>query len=63
MSFTARYRGDCADCDEGISPGDEVDYGADDELRHVDCEDLVITAPPTPPLCGDCFMHHNGECL
>lgn len=35
-TFTARYRGRCAECDDEIEPGDEVAY-ADDDLVHEDC--------------------------
>ena len=64
MSFPAKYEGHCAheDCTEPsvrIEPGDEVRY-VGDELMHRSCSTRVRTLPP---LCGDCWTHHRGECL
>lgn len=43
MSFTARYKGVCAECDSPIRPGDEIEYDSDDLVIHVDCQDQEIT--------------------
>lgn len=64
MTFTAKYDGRCAheDCTEPgarIEPGDEVRY-VGDELMHISCS---WREPALPPLCGDCWTHHRGECL
>lgn len=34
--FTARYHGECSDCQGRIAPGDEVVY-VDGEVEHVSC--------------------------
>lgn len=63
MSFTAKYRGACADCEEGITPGDEVAYrgdGEERELAHVNCP--TPKAPLGKP-CTVCFLiHPEGAC-
>lgn len=64
MSFTAKYRGSCANCDEGITPGEEVAYRGEGEARelvHVRCPpafDLTVT-----PACTVCWIiHPAGAC-
>lgn len=37
MSFEARYRSDCVECDEPIRPGDTIEYDELDYPRHVEC--------------------------
>lgn len=63
MSFSAKYPGQCAseDCryDGRIREGDEVEY-ADDELMHQGCAASFHRGDP--PLCGQCFTYHRGEC-
>lgn len=51
-SFAARYRGQCGSCDTPVDPGDEIQYGLDDVIEHVQCPD---EAPPRP-VCGDCYL-------
>lgn len=65
MSFVAKYSGPCAEGDR-IHPGDEVEYGADSELRHVECTgddaDMARIAPHEVQ-CTDCFIiHPKGAC-
>lgn len=60
--FIARYRGNCADCDEGITPGEECEYRGDGENRvvvHITCP-----TPPEPvPPCTTCWLiHPEGAC-
>ena len=59
MSFTAKYKGTCANCDEAIEPGQEVDYDDDDALVHVKCP---TTVTPLGSVCPRCFCYHNGDC-
>ena len=63
MSFTAKYTGACADCEEGVKPGDVVQYrgeGDDRELAHVACP---RPKPPLGVLCPACFLiHPEGVC-
>ena len=70
MSFTARYRGWCADCDSDIEPGQEVTYrptgraGEADDLIHVKCPEQLDDDDKAKlnPLCPRCFTYHAGEC-
>lgn len=55
MSFTAKYRGDCRDCDDPILPGQEVEYDFDRVLMHVTCPESLHLGGPRP-LCPVCFM-------
>lgn len=63
MSFQARYHGECAACGWHVSPGQEVEYDAEDNIVHVFC-------PEKEPLramgeiCGTCFQEKSktGEC-
>lgn len=64
MTFTARYPGTCASCQERIAVDDDVRY-VDDELCHDDC----ATDGPPPPLPRPnrppypvCYLVHAGEC-
>lgn len=64
MSFDAKYAGRCAaeNCNYGdaqIRIGDDVEY-QDDELMHTAC--AARTRRGEPPLCGQCFTYHQGEC-
>lgn len=63
MSFRANWPGRCADCDEGIAPGDNVEY-VDDVLVHVDCSEVERPADPLPDVCGVCWMAKSvtGAC-
>lgn len=65
MAFAAKYPGHCAgDCrygDSEIRVGDEVDF-VDDTLMHGSCASRARRST-LPPLCPDCYTHHNGECL
>lgn len=65
MSFTARFRGACRDCDDDILPGQEVEYDFDRVLMHVVCPDSLQAATGQPrPLCPHCFLELPtvGEC-
>jgi hypothetical protein len=65
MGFAAKYAGRCAsdDClygDNRIREGDDVEY-VDDELQHQECANVGRRGGP--PLCGQCFTYHRGDCL
>lgn len=51
MSFIAQFKGECSKCGGEIKPGQEVLYGAFDELVHVFCPN----PPGGRPVCGVCF--------
>lgn len=58
MSFTAKYRSPCAndDCEDGVLPGQEVEWAADHRVIHVVCpEDRDISGKPLP-ICPRCFL-------
>jgi hypothetical protein len=65
VSFTAKFPGDCRDCDAGILPGQEVEFDFDRVLMHVVCPDTLqaVTGKPRP-LCPQCFMELpvTGRC-
>ena len=61
-SFTARYRSTCADCEDTISPGDEVVYNSSNEVVHVKCPTSLTDQLNN--ICPRCFMAmaRNGTC-
>lgn len=63
MSFTAKYPGRCAACDERIDEGDRVKYD-DDELVHTACEvpSLPNERDDLTQVCRNCYLIHQGEC-
>jgi len=64
MSFEARFRGACADCDDGVTPGEEIQFRGEGENRvivHVACPETVTVR--SRPVCGDCWLEHpEGAC-
>lgn len=62
MGFVARYHGECAHGDE-IKPGELVNYNADDELVHTNCEAAAGPVWTSQNVCPDCQLEHAGECL
>ena len=64
MSFTAKYRGDCRDCDEGIRPGETVEFDDDRNVLHVVCPDRAGLEGKPRPVCPRCFMElpYSNEC-
>lgn len=56
MSFQAKYKGACADCDDPVYVGQEVEYSGDRFIVHVVCPvDAYDTGIPRP-VCPHCFM-------
>lgn len=56
MSFTAKYRSACRDCDEGIQPGETIELDDDREPYHVVCpDDRALDGKPRP-VCPHCFL-------
>lgn len=56
MTFRARYKSECASCDDGIVPGQEVEQATDGLYQHVICpEDQDFQGKPRP-VCPRCFM-------
>lgn len=64
MSFRARYRSACRDCDEGIHPGQVIDLDDDRSPYHVVCPDDVGLGGKPRPVCPRCFLVllPNGSC-
>lgn len=66
-TFTAKYAGRCADCQGGISPGDEIIY-VQDQAVHAegDCgnEMRPLTASSTGVVCTVCWSEKSvtGAC-
>lgn len=52
MSFAARYRSDCVECDEPIRAGDIVEYDELDYVRHTQCPNL---SPSRYDPCLTCY--------
>jgi hypothetical protein len=56
VSFRAKYRGECIDCDDPIEVGNLVEFDDDRNLRHVLCEDDRDFRTGRPlPVCPRCF--------
>ncbi len=64
MTFPARYPGRCGGCDQGIQPGDEVEY-VDEQLVHAGCIPMPEVETEPRPVCPTCFttIALNGACL
>jgi hypothetical protein len=63
MSFQARYKGQCAACEEDITPGQTVVHSTFSGLLiHEVCPE-VLPAKPASSVCVRCFCYHAGECL
>lgn len=62
--FTAKYRGECRDCDEGIHPGEQVEFDDDRNLLHVICPDDMGIGGVPRPVCPHCFctIPTSGRC-
>lgn len=59
MSFRAKFRGECRDCDEPILPGQEVEYDFDPRgLMHVLCPENVGLGGAPRPVCPHCFCEY-----
>jgi hypothetical protein len=66
MSFTAMHRGECVDCQEPITPGQEIASKSYGEYRHVRCPKPALTAVDLAPgetPCPSCFLVHAGGCF
>lgn len=63
MAFTAKWRGDCRDCDDGIFPGETVAFDDDRNLLHVTCPESLRGGKPKP-ICPRCFLELTvlGSC-
>jgi hypothetical protein len=61
MPFTAKYNGVCGACVERIHDGDLVQYTADHELVHVDC-DTAIPVRRSAVVCPDCWTEKPCGC-
>lgn len=64
LSFHAKYRSECRDCDEGIHPGQVIDLDDDRSPYHVVCPDDVGMDNKPRPVCPRCFLVllPNGAC-
>lgn len=63
MAFTAKWPGDCRDCDDGIFPGERVEFDDDRNLLHVTCPESLRGGKPKP-VCPRCFLELSvtGRC-
>lgn len=63
-AFTARYPGRCANCPDGIEPGDQLVYDEDDLVIHVTCRTTPKVTGKAPEICPRCFLAKatNGAC-
>jgi hypothetical protein len=59
VSFLAKYRGTCSDCEQTIHPDDEVQYDEARELVHVECQQLERKPAP---VCPTCWLEKPCEC-
>lgn len=64
-TFTARYHGRCACCEEHIEPGDTVGY----EHEALVCEScmeadgaLIVPVRAERAACPECWLVHAGSC-
>lgn len=65
MSFPARFRGQCADCDERFAEGTEIRYGPGRSVIHAACPEPALSAVDLRPgdkVCPTCHLVHPGEC-
>lgn len=58
MSFEAKYRGHCDECDNPIEIGDYAFYDQKGELVHVECP----TPPKEAPVCRMCYLTKPCGC-
>lgn len=52
--FVARHASRCASCPGWVTPGDEAQYGIDDQLEHVACPDELEVGPKG--VCSVCYL-------
>jgi RNase P subunit RPR2 len=65
MTFEAKYRSGCEECDDPIIPGQEIEYTSEGHVVHVVCpEDRWADNTPRP-VCPHCFMvlPNSGVCV
>ena len=65
MSFTAKYRGTCRDCDDPIHPGQEVEMDDERNVFHVPvCPESLSAWGAPRPVCPRCFCEipTSGVC-
>ena len=60
-TFTARFAGICAGCDEEFEAGSEVMY-EEDQIVHADPSECIRIAQENAP-CPECFLVHAGDCF
>ncbi len=63
MTFTAKYDGRCAECEDTIYAGDVLEW-VRGQVVHVDCVPDDTKDKPTRPTCPDCWQEipASGEC-
>lgn len=54
MAVVAQYHGQCAECEQTIVPGQQIET-VDDEWQHVDCGSLPERVVC---VCEKCFLVH-----
>lgn len=63
MTFTAKYDGRCAECQETIYRGDQLQM-IDGQAVHADCTPDDRSEPPARPTCPTCWLEisTSGAC-
>lgn len=55
MSFEAKYRGHCDECDEPIEVGDTLTY-LDDVAVHLHCKEVPLRHRRPEEVCTECWL-------
>jgi hypothetical protein len=57
-AFEARFHGICSDCEESITPGEQIVSLGDGEYEHATCR-----APQRPvEICSTCWLTKPCDC-
>lgn len=60
MAFSARYPGECGNCDQHFGVGATVEYKNDQLVHFPACP--PEPAPKRYPRCPVCTLEHPGQC-
>jgi len=65
-TFTARYPGRCAACDDPIEPGEALRYDPDEQVVHADCDRPTPATAATrrvpAAVCPTCHLTRPCDC-
>lgn len=64
MTFTAKYDGRCAECQETIYAGDQLRWNEERRAIHADCASDELKAEVERPTCPKCWLtiSTSGAC-